>query len=242
MPSSYNGWTASKDRAAIGVVRFEPIKGIDYPGGIKGGDVEVVFTYLARQFHKRVERLDLPGQDDEWGYYYRLNRNSNNLSCHSSGTACDFNATRHPNGRAGTFTAKQVTQIRLILAELDQVVKWGGDFSRTKDEMHFEIATGKTAADVKKVADKIRRALTAKATPPPTDPRLHEGTQGQSVLNVQNALIKHGYQPDPAEVKKGYFGPGTHRALVAFQTAKGVHNDGVTWAATWAALRARKAA
>lgn len=152
MTESYNGWPAHQDRRAIGVGPFVAA-GASFLSGVKQGDVATVFRYLVEQFHARVERVDLPGEKDEWGYYYRVNRNAGNLSCHASGTAIDINATRHPNGRAGTFTSAQVRQIRQILSELNGVVRWGGDFRRTKDEMHFEIIG--TPAEVAAAARKL---------------------------------------------------------------------------------------
>lgn len=151
---SYNGWVASRDPDAIGIVPFR-VAGESFTPGVRGGHVETVFRYLCEQFHSRVEPLvrDAWHQADDWGYYFRQNRNADNLSCHSSGTAVDVNATRHPNGQRGTFTAAQVREIRQILAELDGVVGWGGDFTGTPDEMHFEIRG--TAAQVAAVARRL---------------------------------------------------------------------------------------
>lgn len=154
---SYNGWTASPDPAAIGIVPIGfPGRPNVCPPGVKSGDVATVLRYVAEQFHKRVEPLG----EGCWGYAYRQNRNANNLSCHSSGTAIDLNAPRHPNGKAGTFTKAQVATIRRILTEVDGAVRWGGDFTGTPDEMHFEIVAN--AAALRTVA----RKLTTPASPP----------------------------------------------------------------------------
>jgi hypothetical protein len=154
MTVSYNGWTASQAPAAIGVAPFI-VNGVPFPGGVRSGDVAAVFRYLVEQFARRVEGLITPGC---WGYYYKQSANSAALlSCHSSGTAIDINAPRHPNGKRGTFTAAQVAQIRAILAELSGVVYWGGDAwgDGTPDEMHFEIQSGVTAAQVAAAARKL---------------------------------------------------------------------------------------
>lgn len=227
MTSSYNGWTASKDRKAIGVVPFT-VNGIEFPAGVKGGDVHFLLSYVAAQFFKRVEKPINPGC---WGFNYRQNRNSNNLSCHASGTAIDLNAPKHPNGKSGTFTARQVTEIREILAECSHAIRWGGDFSGTKDEMHFEVKVN--AAAVKQAVAKIKQRQAKPAAPQPADPRLHQGTKGERVRGVQDALIRAGY----SVIADGDFGPGTHRALVAFQEKHKLNGDGITWASTWAALR-----
>jgi hypothetical protein len=67
----------------------------------------------------------------------------------------------------------------------------------------------------------------------PADPILRVGNRGQSVLNVQRALVKHGQRV----VLDGDFGPGTQRAVIAFQKRNGLTADGVVGPATWAALR-----
>lgn len=167
MATSYNGWPAAKNAGAIDIDAEFTAAGRRFPGGVKRGPVSVVFRYLIEQFDRRVEEVDLYDPGDEWGYYYKPSANSPNLiSCHSSGTAVDINATRHPNGKRGTFTTGQVTAIRQILAELDDVVFWGGDFKTTPDEMHFEIR-----ADEQTVARVAGRLLTdpAPPLPPPTE-------------------------------------------------------------------------
>lgn len=153
--NSYNGWPASQDRESIEIVPLDlDINGTVYafPGGCKAGDVHTVFSHFLRRYHMLVEPLGLGGAD-EWGYAYRKNRNSDNLSCHSSGTAVDVNSAKHPNGSARTLTAKQLATLRDVLAAYEGVIKWGGDFSGTKDEMHFEIHG--TEADVARIAEKI---------------------------------------------------------------------------------------
>ncbi len=143
MPTSYNGWTASESRAALGIVKLT-VGGVDFVPGVRAGDVHTVLQYVAQQVHERVERAHNPGC---WGYAFRMNRNSSNLSCHASGTAFDFNAPRHPNGvRASrNFSTAQMTTIRAILREVDDVVRWGGDYRGTPDAMHFEINASRTA-------------------------------------------------------------------------------------------------
>lgn len=143
---SQNGWTASPDRADIGVRPFT-VAGIEFPGGVRGGGVALVLTYLVSAFHTRVEPL-VAGWC--WGYAYRAISGSNTVSNHGSGTAVDINAPRHPLGVKNTFTPAKVKAIRAILRELEGVVRWGGDYTGRVDEMHFEI--NGTLADVDRVA------------------------------------------------------------------------------------------
>lgn len=151
MSRSQNGWSAAPGLA----IRPLVVNGIAFLPGIRDDDdVETVLRYVIEQYAARVEPLRNPGC---WGFNYRENRNDpNSLSNHSSGTAVDVNAPAHPNGvpTLQTFTVAQATEIHRILAEVDDVVRWGGDYSSTPDAMHFEINAD--AAAVARVADRLR--------------------------------------------------------------------------------------
>jgi len=132
---SYNGWPASKDQVEIG------IKSYTVPGStIKLRCAEKVAPLLvgfAADFHKLIEPID-QGALDDWGYCFRMVRGTTDkLSNHSSGTAIDLNASKHPLGKVGTFEAAKVPMIRALAKKYG--LTWGGDWAR-KDEMHFEIA------------------------------------------------------------------------------------------------------
>ena len=141
MLTSYNGWPASKDPAEIGIKSY-PIPGTM----IKLRCAEAVAPLLigfAAEFHALIEPID-EGEWDEWGYAFRMVRGTTDkLSCHSSGTAIDLNATKHPLGAVGTFPAEKVPMIKALADKWG--CKWGGAFSRA-DEMHFEIGVNPTKA------------------------------------------------------------------------------------------------
>jgi len=145
MSSSYNGWPASEDPAAIDIDRGFAPAGIAFPGGARSGDVSTVLGYVAAQFFARVEPPLIDPDTGQpgygcWGYNYRANvNNPSTLSCHSSGTALDISAPAHPNGAGGTFSDAQRATIYEILGECAGAVQWGGDYTGTLDEMHFEI-------------------------------------------------------------------------------------------------------
>jgi hypothetical protein len=161
MPTSYNGWPASPDPASIDVDPFS-VAGVDFPGGVRRGDVATMLGHVVLEFHQRVEPLRT-GQC--FGHAYRADRNDpSKLSCHGSGTAVDTNSVKHPNGAeaARTFTAAQIAEIHTILAEipeLAEVVHWGGDWhyadGLTPDGMHWEIHNH-DLAKLARVADHIR--------------------------------------------------------------------------------------
>lgn len=168
--SSYNGWPASDDPAAIGVDPGFSRGGVTFPGGVKSGDVSTVLGYVVNQLIARVEPPLLNPDTGQpgygcWGYNYRANvNNPATLSCHSSGTAIDWSAPAHPNGASGTFSAAQRATIYDILAECRGAVQWGGDYTGTVDEMHFEIIV--PATTLAQVAALLGDAVPPGPTPP----------------------------------------------------------------------------
>lgn len=164
LAKSYNGWPASKVPADFGGLDNRIVPGTTHTKlspGVRAGDFADVAFAFCEQLNLRVEKGDLytAGVGDEWGWYWKMSANSAALlSCHSGGTGWDWNATRHPNGKRGTFTKAQVAEIRKIQAEFGGIIYWGGDAwgDGTPDEMHFELKTGVTPAQLKAEADKVR--------------------------------------------------------------------------------------
>jgi hypothetical protein len=134
--SSYNGYPASKDPDAIKIKSY-PVKGTDRKLRC-AESVGPLLAAFAAEFHELIEPID-DGTFDDWGYAYRMVRgDQTKLSCHSSGTAIDLNATKHPLGKVGTFPAEKVPMIKALARKYG--LKWGGDFKSRKDDMHFEVA------------------------------------------------------------------------------------------------------
>jgi hypothetical protein len=142
METSYNGYPASKDPAAIDIKSYL-IKGTDRK--LKCAEsVGPLLAAFAAEFHELIEPID-EGTFDDWGYCYRMVRgDATKLSNHSSGTAIDLNATHHALGKVGTFPAEKVPMIRALAKKYG--LKWGGDYKNRKDEMHFEIEVSATKA------------------------------------------------------------------------------------------------
>ena len=206
MARSQNGWPASPNRADIGVAGFV-VAGVSFPGGVVEGDPATVLGHVAQQFHVRVEALRHPGC---WGYNYREIEGGADLSNHSSGTAIDINAPRHPLGASGTFTAAQRAEIGRILAECDGVVRWGGNYSGRKDEMHFELVG--TPVQVSRVAAQLRDQGGVVTM------LCRKGDTGQHVKALQEMLKHAGHSPGAID---GEYGPGTAAALLACRKAMG---------------------
>lgn len=175
MVSSQNGWSAYE--SSTGLVSFPWVT-----GRVRPGDVYTVLNYLARRFNAEVEGIEAW---QSWGWNYRAVRGAAALSNHASGTAVDFNATRHALGARGTFNARQVAAIRRILADLGGVVRWGGDYTGRADEMHFEINA--TPARVAVVA----RAISVSTVSNPITPG-GAGVAKPTISGVPAPLIPEG--------------------------------------------------
>jgi len=152
MATSQNGWTVITSGTDTRLAPFPWVT-----GRVLAGPVFTVLEHVARTFDATVEKISVPSS---WGWANRTIEGSSDVSNHASGTAIDLNAPAHPLGASGTFTAAQVTAIRNILGEVSPAVRWGGDYSGRKDEMHFEITT-----DAATVASVAARLTTATAQP-----------------------------------------------------------------------------
>lgn len=128
-------------------------------GEVLAGDVHTIFDYLGERFNAEVEPIR---KDWSWGYNFRPVRGSTKPSNHGRATAVDFNAPEHPLGKRGTFMPEQVAAIHEILADLDGVVRWGGDYKNRADEMHFEIVGTPRAVALAAAAIRLGDDMTPK--------------------------------------------------------------------------------
>ncbi|MBF0722959.1 M15 family metallopeptidase [Sanguibacter inulinus] len=169
MATSQNGWQAVTSGSDPRLASFPWVT-----GKVLAGPVFTVLEHVARRFDAEVEGITV---STSWGWAYRVISGNDDLSNHASGTAIDLNAPRHPLGASGTFTAGQVASIRSILAATSPAVRWGGDYSGRKDEMHFEINTD--AATVAAVAARLTGGL------PPVTPPVQEALMA-GPIRIQN--------------------------------------------------------
>lgn len=163
MATSQNGWPAFTGWGQAGSTSNPAVPGTDIKiqGGLRSGDVAEVLLHFAAWFHANIETLRAGWC---WGIDIRSIRGSSTTSNHQSGTAMDLNAPNHPLGSVGTFSSAQAAKIRAKLREYDGVIRWGGDYSGRKDEMHFEINV--SSAAVAAVARRLSGSP-APATPSP---------------------------------------------------------------------------
>lgn len=158
-PLSQNSFEAN-NRA---LVRSVLVPGTDVKVAVRKGPVGDLLVAVAARWHREVEKLRAPdGVLDTWSYAERTIRGSaTTLSNHASGTALDFRARIHPLGKVGTYSAAQRSAIRAILADCRGAVRWGGDYSGRKDEMHVEVVASEAACA------RVLATFTARPTPAP---------------------------------------------------------------------------
>lgn len=159
MTASQNGWRVL-DRAECVT--------IDVPGGQLAVHprIAAIFADVALQWHRRVEPLQWPGC---WGHAVRPIKGSTLYSNHSSGTAIDLCAPRHPQGVpvAHTFTPEQLAEVADLEARYRGVLTWGGRWTGSSvDGMHWEVTKGVSTTSI----DALARRLAAGPTPPPAPP------------------------------------------------------------------------
>lgn len=180
MPNSLNGWPVVYSSDDL----QKTLAGQRMPNGVRRGDVEVVLGYVAEQFHRRVEPL-VTGWC--WGWNNRAVTGGTAPSNHASATAIDLNAPNHPYGKANTFTPVQRDTIHDILAEVGGgVVRWGGDYTGNRDDMHFEINAGVGA--VAAAAARIRAIQPPPPSPEPIRNQEEHHMQVKAGTNVKSYI------------------------------------------------------
>lgn len=158
MANSQNGYPVlAPDEVAKWVITTNPVKHLI----LRPGHAGFVLAHFALYHHEVIESLNTQAQWDDWGYAVRNVRGSETvISNHSSGTAADLNATEHPLGVRGTYSAAQVDKIHRRLKWMRGVLRWGGDYINRADEMHYEI--NKSMATVTVVAKILQRTKRGK--------------------------------------------------------------------------------
>lgn len=195
-------------------------------------EVAPLLLAVARDFDREVEALKV-GQCG--GFNPRKIAGSSTWSRHALGCAIDLNWTAHPMGKANTFPAAKQAAIRKILGRYThggkQVIRWGGDYTGRKDDMHFEINAERAIA---------LAAVKALQTPPkPPAPAGHK--PGTRVLKQG----MHGgddigfLQRWTGAKDTDVFDAATKARVVRYQRIVGVAADGVVGSATWSKILGR---
>lgn len=143
MTTSMNGWPASPDPDEIDCEWYT----------VPGTRVRLRLTKraapllvaAAKAWHNRVEPLQ---EGWCWSYAYRNISGSSLLSNHSSGTAIDLNAPKHPMGVPASKTMTRRQRRRASRIARRYGLEWGGNWTSRPDAMHFEVAVTPARARV----------------------------------------------------------------------------------------------
>jgi hypothetical protein len=136
---SQNGWPCfPPDRTDL------TVDGVTFDG-VRSGDVFTIFQNFVQRYVKEVEPL-VP---NTCGCYNpKVIPGSSVWSNHASATAIDINWGKHPLHVKGTFTPSQRNAVERLVSSYNGVIRWGGNYVSSTDEMHFEINTGVTDVHV----------------------------------------------------------------------------------------------
>jgi len=114
-----------------------------------------ILLYVIRRFHNEVAGHDASPLQC-WGFARSGPiGNSGIYSNHESGTAVDLNATHYPWG-TDRMSASDEAKCRAIVKACGGIIRWGGDYNRKLDQMHWEINDGVSKAEVLAQIKKMR--------------------------------------------------------------------------------------
>lgn len=145
--TSANGWR---------VVGSAPSHRVEGAGGVSftslDGDVATVLTHVVRRYHYEIHTL---GTGEVTGHTGARAVAAPYESNYLSGTAVAIRPAQYPVRARDGFFPQELVIVRDILADLEGVVRWGGDESTPK-ESHFQIDVRPGDSGLRRVAAKLR--------------------------------------------------------------------------------------
>lgn len=119
-----------------GSIWTRPVTGAPLEGvAVRTGDVEAILVHVIRRFHNEIEELR-DGDVVGWRSPAAV-RKGLPESNQASGTAVQIRPGHYPPGLKGGCHPQQQTVVRDILAELDGLVRWGGDDRRPDESLFY---------------------------------------------------------------------------------------------------------
>lgn len=225
---SQNGFPTATSGSAIGVKTFA-VPGYPQVKLAIRADIAPLLLAMARWFFDNIEKPVVPGN---WGFAPRTIRGSSTaLSNHASGTAIDLNAPKHPLGKVGTVPANKRAAISAKARALG--LRWGGDYTGRKDEMHFEVNV--SFAKALQLVAALQGGKLAATKPAITHPAIRRGSRGDAVRTLQLTLNKW-YPKLVPLVADGVFGPATEDRVRVMQRSRKLAVDGIVGPKTWREL------
>ncbi len=126
-----------------------------------------------------------PKGGQTWGYNCRRITGGTGYSLHAYGIAVDVNSLANPYGpRLVTdMPAPMIAEVRALRTkEGVRVLGWGGDYSRNKDAMHFEVVAS---------PGELAAGIAAKTTTRPPDPDPNPDDRSPDVILLRQATHPH---------------------------------------------------
>ena len=176
-----------------------------------------------------------PRKADTAAYNCRKITGGSGYSLHAYGIAADINWNTNPYGRKliTDMPVPMVAAIKGIRTRKGvQVFRWGGDYRKNKDAMHYEVVCG--PADLEAGIDWGTVPIEPPdPNDPATHPTLHKGDKGPTVEKLHELLRKARYTNLDG---KGNFGSKTDASVRAYQESRKLAADGWVGLQTWTAL------
>ncbi len=213
-----------------------------YPASVRS-EVYTIFDRLTRDLQRVRVAAGRPSLSSSGGCNVRYIAGTTTWSNHSWGLAIDLNAPANP------YSYTRITDFPVAATQALATrygMRWGYNYSRKFDPMHFEYMG--TPAD----ARVLTAELEATSTP---GRRLTDEEMGKVLMSLEVVVIgdtdgeysgwpvsgaqfylfKRGFLKTFADVD-GVFGPGTKAAVQDFQRSKDLVADGEIGPRTWDAL------
>lgn len=206
---------------------------------LKGLHAEVVEAFQAldgiMKTFNYVPRANTAKAWETGAYNCRKITNGSGYSLHAFGIAADINARTNPYGPklVTDMPFAMIVAIKSIKTKkgLD-VFRWGGDYPKNKDAMHYEIV-----ASPEEIAAGIDWNTVSVQPPNPNDPNtwptLSKGDKGPSVGKLNEFL---GQTEFNAVGAGSVFDAKTEAAVRSYQASRKLEVDGTVGLQTWTAL------
>lgn len=152
--TSANGWEMETVVDGNGHIYTRPVPGTPLRGvQVRIGEVEQVLVHAIQRFHYEVDGLR-DGDVESWRPPANFG-GADAISNLASGTAVRVRPGFYPAGSEGGFFPGQLAVLRDILAELDGVVRWGGDDAAVDESLlYIDVRPGDPR--LSQVAERIR--------------------------------------------------------------------------------------
>lgn len=167
-----------------------------------------------------------------WAYNCRKISGTNVLSLHSGGIAIDLDPKLNPFTKGDPYSgALKKNHVAAVLGiknpQGKSVWSWGGNWSRSKDRMHFQLDQGPKDVAVDWSTVPGGEGMTSTTTTMGGDEfMITRGAGGEAVTTFQNCLMHWNAEALPKHKADGDYGGETEDWVKKFQQAMGIPASG----------------